>query len=162
MSIFRFRLQRLLDQRVSVKEDAVKNLAERQTELRREEETLALAQRRIDKLKHEILSTRQAALDLEAVGAHTLVQLSDCLRGMANDADAARDALAAQELAVDHAKSRLEQARGHLAVCRREEEILTKFRDKLRQRFLEREARIEDFKQDEIANILCLARSSTQ
>ena len=162
MSIFRFRLQRLLDQRMRVKEDAVKNLAERQTELRREEETLALVQRNIDKLEHEILSTRRAALDLESVGAHTLVQFSDRLRGMANDADAARDALAAQELAFDHAKSRLEQARGYLAVCRREEEILTKFRDKLRQRFLEREARIEDFKQDEIANILCLARSSTQ
>ena len=162
MSVFCFRLQRLLDQRVRMKENAVKTLAARQTEFWREEETLARIQRHIHKLKQEILSTRQAAMGSKSVGSHTLIQLSDCLRGMANDAENAHDALAAQELAVDQANARLEQARDHLAFCRREEEILTKFRDKLRQRFLECEARKEQIEQDEIGNILWLARSSTQ
>jgi len=162
MSVFSFRLQCLLDQKVRVKEDAMKNLAARQTELRREEDTLALIQRHIHRLEQAILSTRQTALASEAIGAHTLIQLSDYLRGMANDVNTAHDALAAQELAVDHAKARQEQARGHLAVCRREEEVLMKFRNKLHRRFLESQARKEDIERDEVGNILCLARSSTQ
>jgi flagellar export protein FliJ len=162
MSVFRFRLQRLLDQRVRVKEDAVKNLAARQTELRREELALARIQCQIEKRTQQIVSTRQAIVGSTSVDSHTLIRLSDYLRGLADDAETDRDSLFSQELAVDHAKARLDQAREHLAVCRREEEILTKFRDKLHQRFLQNGMRKGEIEQDETGNILYLARSSAQ
>lgn len=160
MSGFYFRLQQLLDQRVLVKEEAVRNMAARREELRKEEAALAQIQGHIKNMTQQIRSTRQAALGSRHVGVQALIRLSDYLRGLSDDAGNARHALFAQEVAVDDAKARLDQALAHLAVSQRQEEILTKFRDRLHHRFVKTESRKAEAELDEAGTIQYLVMTS--
>lgn len=162
MAIFRFRLQYLLDQRLQAKEAAEKSMTECQRELQDEQENLASLQHETKNLAQKILLARRQMLVREPALVHNLMQRMKYLSGMAHDAEELREALFAQELVVEDAEAKLQQAHEHLVACSREADILTKFKDKLQRRFLQSEARKEEIEQDEAGDLLYLIRSRMQ
>jgi flagellar biosynthesis chaperone FliJ len=156
---FRFRLQRLLDQKLSKKKDAARILATRQRELQAEQHYLAVLKRQADNLARETLTVRLQMLRSEPLFARNLMQQTEYLGGLHNDVESIRKASAAQEYVVDHAKAKLNQACEDLARSSREAEMLKNFRDKLEQRFLKNAERKEEIELDEAGMILYLSRS---
>jgi flagellar biosynthesis chaperone FliJ len=159
VAAFRFRLQCLLDQKLSKKEDAARILATRQGELRAEQQYLAVLERQADNLAREILTVRLQMLRSEPVFARNLIHQTAYLGGLHGDEESVRKASAAQEYVVDHAKAKLNQACEDLARSSREAKMLKNFRDKLEQRFLKDAQRKEEIELDEAGMILYLSRS---
>jgi flagellar export protein FliJ len=159
VAAFRFRLQPLLEQKLRRKEEAEREMATRQKYLREEQESLNALHCELENLHQQVVTARRELLTSVPASGLSLMDRSQYLSALELDADAVRDAMFTQELVFEEAEARLDQARQHLANCSREAEILTKYKDKLQQRFLHASARTEEIEQDEIGNMLYLNRS---
>jgi flagellar biosynthesis chaperone FliJ len=160
MAPFRYRLQPLLDEKISLKERAAEALAERQKEVRAEERKLEDLQERERGLGDRKAQFRRGLL-AGAAGAFNgrdAALRRDYLRGLDQDAEDARDACFSQKLAVEESAERLAEAQRELAERSREVEILEKHRRRLEQRFLREAERKEALEQDEIGNMLYMSR----
>jgi flagellar export protein FliJ len=163
VATFRFRFQRLLDQKLRQKEDAARIVATRQRESQAEQDHLAALELQVHNLEREILTTRLTMLGRsKPVFARNLMQLTEYLSGLHHDAEDTRKASVMQDHAVDEATAKLNQAREHLANSSREAETLKKFRDKLAERFHRDTVRREEIELDEAGIVLFLNRSRNQ
>lgn len=162
MAKFQFRLQILLDQKQENKKQAEEELAKQETELASEQTALADLRRHEETLVQELKLARHELAYISSTTGENLSTYFARIESLNERIDAARDAVFAQELLIDESKERVEQAKTHLMNCSREVETLTKYRDKLEQRFLRQLEQKEDLELDEIGNMLYVSRRVTQ
>ena len=161
--MFKYRLQPLLDQKIALKHQAEEALGMRQRELQAEKQKLEEASQRQRELTQKKDQLRQQLLSpppQQLLKGDEIRRRLDYLRGVGADADAAKDAVFAQRLAVEESQERVGEARHHLAECSRAVEILEKHREKLSKRFQQQVERTEAMEHDEIGNMLHLRRQS--
>lgn len=157
MSVFRYRLQPLLDQRIRLKEEAAENLsnkkqqlraaAEKLIELERQEQTLA---RKKIELRRDMLAVTGAA----GLAGTEVQRRSDYLAAVGHDLEAARDAVFAQKMFIEDCERAVREAQEVLAKRSRDVEVLQKHHDTLRERFLRDLERKEMLELDEIGNMM--------
>jgi flagellar biosynthesis chaperone FliJ len=159
MPFFRFRLQPLLEQKREAQKSAEEALAGQQKQLSAEERALAKLQQQEKRLVQSVSIMRRRLLSTPNMCGDGLEKQSDYLHGLLQDLHSAHDAIVFQELGVREAQARVTAARDHVAACRREADVLAKYREKVEKRFLRDLARKEELEEDEIGNMLFLTRS---
>jgi len=157
MSSFRYRLQPLLDQKIDLKEQAQRALADKQKqhrlacekleELRASEEAIAAKKQM---LRRNLLLSENG----EVLNGVEIARRREHLQSVSAELEAAKDAVFAQQLFIEQCQEEVDLARRHLADCSREVEILNKHREKLEMRFRREAARKEALEVDEIGNML--------
>lgn len=165
MATFKYRLQPLLDQKVKLQEEAEDALAERRKELRAAEARLEELKRREQELiaKREDLRRNVAtAAPGETLSGDSIKKRVDYVRALGQDIDAARDDVFGQKMVIDDCNEKVDAATKHVAECRREVEVLTKYRDKLLDRFKREEERKEALELDEIGNMLYMTKRRSE
>ena len=162
MARFRFRLQIVLDQKLEIKKQAEEDVAKRQAELVSEQTALTRLQHREESLVQELKIARRELAYISSTTGESVFTYFARIESLNQDIDSARDAVFAQELVLDEFKEKVEQAKAHLMNCSREVEALTKYRDKLEQRFMRQLEQKEDLELDEIGNMLYMNRRATQ
>ena len=163
MAQFRYRLQTLLDQKIDAKEEAQRVLAEAQRRLLTEQNELE-ARRREQESSADVLRRARAGRvspSIEGSSGEWMRFRRDHIARLADEYDAASDAMRAQELNVTEAEERLAAAREALASRSREVESLKKHRAKLERRFNDEAARREALDHEEMANVIFLQGERT-
>jgi flagellar biosynthesis chaperone FliJ len=158
MPSFQFRLQALLDRRIDEKQHAEEFLAARERELTAEQNLMKGLEEEVSRAEELYRHKRSERL---SSGVHAGIRLSnqsDFLVGLKLDMQAAYSGILSQQVFVDQAMDAVQDARAALEVCRREVEILEKYRDKAEKRFLQEAAYREELEQDEIGNVMHLSR----
>jgi flagellar biosynthesis chaperone FliJ len=158
MPVFQFRLQALLDRRMEEKQHAEEFLAARERELAVEWKTMKGLEDEVQRAE-ELYQRKR--VERFASGVHAGVRLSnqsDFLVGLKLDMQAAHAGVLSQQVFVDQAMEAVQEARAALEVCRREVEVLEKYREKAEKRFLQEAAYKEELEQDEIGNVMHLSR----
>ena len=158
MPVFQFRLQALLDRRMEEKQHAEEFLAARERELAVEWKTMKGLEDEVQRVE-ELYQRKR--VERFAPGVHAGVRLSnqsDFLVGLKLDMQAAHAGVLSQQVFVDQAMEAVQEARAALEVCRREVEVLEKYREKAEKRFLQEAAYKEELEQDEIGNVMHLSR----
>ncbi len=153
-TVFKYRLQPLLDQKIDHKDNAARELAARQADLQR-------AIQRLEELRRQeeavVLKRRNARLGIVPEGGANGIELgnrADFLRALDMDLDDAKQSVFSQRIVIEDEEELVTRARGVLAECSREVEILTKHREKAAGRFrLELEQK-EALEQEEIGALL--------
>jgi flagellar biosynthesis chaperone FliJ len=74
------------------------------------------------------------------------------------DVQEARSAVLSQQILVDQARERVNEAKGTVASRRLDEEVLEKYRQKAKTRYEKEESYKEELEQDEIGNVIYLGR----
>ena len=162
MPVFRFRLQPLLEQTLEAQKSAEEALTERQKQLSAKERTLEKLQQEEKRLAQSISIMRRRLLSTPNISGDSVETGANYLRGLDQDLHSARDAIASEELSVQEAKAKVTAARDYAAACRREADVLTKYRNKVERRFLRDLARKEELEEDEVGNMLFLSRSRSR
>lgn len=158
MQVFQFRLQALLDRRMEEKQRAEEFLAARERELAIERNTMKSLEEDVQRTENLYRLKRTERF---VSGVHSGVRLSnqsDFLVGLKLDVQAAHAGVLSQQVFVDQAMDAVQDARSALEVCRREVEVLEKYRDKAEKQFLQEIAYKEELEQDEIGNVMHLSR----
>jgi flagellar biosynthesis chaperone FliJ len=158
MPVFQFRLQALLDRRMEEKQHAEEFLAARERELAAERKIMKELEDEVQRIE-ELYQRKRTERFVS--GVHIGVRLSnqsDFLVGLKLDVQAAHAGILSQQVFVDQAMDAVQEARAVLEVCRREVEVLEKYRDKAEKRFLQEAAYKEELEQDEIGNVMHLSR----
>jgi len=158
MPSFRFRLKPLLEQKIRSQESAEGALTERRKELGTEEKALENLERNEESLVERYASKRQQTLANELRSGEQIERRSAFLRGLALDIESARAGVVSQKVIVGRAEYAVSEATELVAKCRREVDILTKYRDKLEAKFNRELARLQELESDEIGNMLYLVR----
>jgi flagellar biosynthesis chaperone FliJ len=161
MAQFRYRLERLLEQKVAAKDDAQQALADRQKELTIEREALEACA-----VERERIGTRLADLRRSMLAGVAAQQATGAMIGMRREfairlqqeLREAQDSYRAQELRIRDAEDAVQDARKRLAECSREVETLEKHRDRLRAQFEKEAERKESLEQEEMGNVMFLRR----
>jgi hypothetical protein len=159
---FRYRLQRLLEEKIRAKDTAHQQLSAAQRDLRTEEEELVACRNE----QSAVAETLRRAL---AENAGTGEATGQSFRMRRQFIERQRDQLAqatgatrAQELHVQEAGERVAAARASLALCSREVDVLEKHKSRLECRFnLEVERKVS-LEQEEMATIIFLRGKQTQ
>jgi phage shock protein A len=159
MPFFRFRLQPLLEQKLEAQKSAEEALAGQQKQLSAEERALDKLQQQEKRLAQSVSIMRRRLLSTPNMCGDGLEKQSDYLHGLLQDLHSAHDAIVSQELGVREAQARVTAAGDYVAACRREADVLAKYREKVEKRFLRDLARKEELEEDEIGNMLFLTRS---
>jgi flagellar export protein FliJ len=155
-SVFQYRLQPLLDQKIERKEQAERTLAERKAELESERARLEELHGKEQALVARKEQARRAAFD----GQFAFLQ--DYLRGLSQDIEEAKDAVFAQRYPVEVAEEKLEEARRDLAERTREVEVLKKHRERSEIRWRREAERKEELENEEIGAAMYQARRSAE
>jgi flagellar FliJ protein len=161
MAVFKYRLQPLLDQKLRVQEDAEEALAQRKKELREAEAHLEELKRREQELIAKRENLRRGVLDTGEAATLTVDAVKkrvEYVKALGLDIDAARDDVFSQKMVIDECNEKVGAAQKHLLECQREVEILTKYRDKLEQRFRREQEQKEALELDEIGNVMYMTR----
>jgi hypothetical protein len=158
MAEFVFRLQALLDRRIEARRQAEERLASCERALAAEKKTMQELEAGADAAE-ALYQRRRAERSLSGRnrGAPFLSQDST-LAGLKLDAQAARSAVLSQQIFVDEASGHLRKATAALAVRKQEEDVLEKFREKARDRFMREESYREELEQDEVGSVMFLSR----
>jgi flagellar biosynthesis chaperone FliJ len=156
MPQFTYRLQVLLDQKITAKQEAQQVLADRQKELRAEQDALEECRRQETLVSGKIGDARGKLLSRGGLGTSgEAVRLyRDYLRGLQADLDAAKDTSFSQQLRLREAEERLAEARSSLAEASRQVEVLEKHRARLERRFLREAEHQEALAQEEMGNVM--------
>jgi flagellar biosynthesis chaperone FliJ len=158
MAGFQFHLQALLDQRTEAKQQAEKVLAEHETELAAERQTLKELEDEAHRAAERYQRKRAERLATGVQGGSIFTRHSDFLVGLKLDVQEAQSGVLAQQVFVEQASEAVQQARAALEERRHEAEILEKYRQKAEKRFLQEAAYREELEQDEIGNVMHLNR----
>jgi flagellar export protein FliJ len=159
---FRFRLQPLLDQRLEAEERAKEELAERQRELLIQRHAANDLQQKQERIESLVLGLRRELTGLASIGGAELERRKEYLGALAQDLQSARDAAFFQQLVVEEAETKVQQARALVAERSREAETLTRYREKLQKEWNLETLRKEELELDEIGNTLYLNRNRTR
>jgi flagellar export protein FliJ len=162
MPAFRFRLQPLLEQKLEAQKSAEEALAGHQKKLSSEERALETLQQEEERLAQSVSTMRRRLLGAPNMSGYGLEKQTDYLHGLVQDLHSARDAIVSQELSVREAQARVAAARDDVTVCRREADVLAKYREKAEKRFLRDLGRKEELEEDEVGNMLFLSRSRSR
>ena len=159
MAVFRFRLQPILEQREEAREEAAKQLAQKQKELQAAKDTLAELEGKEKGLtqKREDLRKEMATAD-KVLSAEQIRQKLVYIRAVTQDRETARDNVLAQKMEAADCEDRLRDAQKSLIDAQRAVEILRKYRDRLKARFDREAEQKEALEQDEIGNMLFMSR----
>jgi flagellar biosynthesis chaperone FliJ len=160
MPTFQFRLQVLLDRRLDQKKQAEENLAARKRELTDEQRALRELEDEADRLQRLYEGKRADRVTAESRQASELVRRNEYLSRLKSDVQAARSDVLSQQVFVDEAQDAVHQAQELLTECRRQVEVLEKYREKTEKRFLQELAYKEELEQDEIGNVMHLSRQT--
>jgi flagellar biosynthesis chaperone FliJ len=162
MAAFHFRLQPLLDERLQAQKRAEEELAASQKELLVEKRTCNDLQQEQKRIEDLIVRRRRELVGNVPIGGGELEQRKEDLAALGLHLQSARDAVFSQQIVVDEAEAKLEEARRQTAERSREAETLAKYRGKLETEFLREVARKEELELDEIGNVLYLNRNHAQ
>jgi flagellar biosynthesis chaperone FliJ len=160
MAEFVFRLQGLLDRRIEARRRAEEQLAACERGLAAEKKTMQELEAAADAA--EALYQRRRA-ERSASGRNRgtpFLSQDSALAGLKLDVQAARSAVLSQQIFVDEASEHLEEAHAALAARKQEEDVLEKFREKAKDRFVREESYREELEQDEIGSVMYLSRQS--
>ena len=161
MAKFRFRLQPLLEQKEKAQEEAEREVTARQKELEAEQkemERLKQRERDLIQQRQELRLNMMKTAEGERLTGDELIRRRTFVEALGQDIDAARDAVFSQRMVVDECEERVTRAKAHVAECKREVEILVKYRDKLQERHRREEERKEELELDEVGNMLYMAK----
>jgi len=158
MPKFEFRLQPLLEKKKNETKEALNLLTERGREVAEAEAELRSLQQREAEMAEEIRGKRHALANAPVTSGEELRARRDHIRAISQDLELAKDNTMAQGLVVEQARERENEARANLAECRRQEEILEKYRDKQAERFHRQQEQKEALELDEVGNTLYLNR----
>lgn len=158
MSGFQFRLQALLDQRTEEKHHAEELLALREKELAIERQTMRELEEEVRRATEYYQRKRVERVEKGVHGGSIFTNQSDFLLGLKLDVQAAQSGVLSQQVFIDQASEAVQEARAVLEDCRREVDVLEKYRQKAEKRFLQEAAYREELEQDEIGNIMHLSR----
>jgi flagellar biosynthesis chaperone FliJ len=155
---FVFRLQALLDRRIDLRKEAEDEQKARENELSAETRTLQELEQAVETAV-ALYRRRRAERSKSgmSLGVPILIQ-NDALIGLEMDVQEARSAVLSQQILVDQARERVNEAKGTLASRRLDEEVLEKYRQKAKTRFEKEESYKEELEQDEIGNVIYLGR----
>jgi flagellar export protein FliJ len=165
MPAFRFRLQPLLDRKIEIEEEARKALKDCQDELAAEETRLEECRARLRELSARLEDLRRNIMTPgpdNTISGDEVHRRAEYLKALGLDVEAAKDAVFAQKLVVDECEDRVKEAEQHLLECRRQVEVLEKYRDRLAERFRREQERKEAVEQDEIGNVIYLSKRRAQ
>ena len=160
MAAFRFRLQTLLEMRQRETKQAEEAAAARKQELLRAEEQMELLQRKVSDWEDTIRFTRREFAGSRTASSEVLRQHRDHIRSMEAQREAAKEAVTAFRATLQQAEKKVAEAELVLAECRKQEEILVKFREKQEQKFLRGEELKEDLESDELGTMMYLGRKA--
>ena len=160
MSVFRFRLQALLDHRTEEQKQAEELLTRRQKEFTLEQQRLAELNAEFARLAEQHKRKRAERCGAELLSAARIARQADYLLVLGLDLQAAQSGIMSQEVFVEQAREAVEEAQQQLAACRRKVDVLTKFREKAEMDHKLNAARQEELEQDEIGNLTYLVRRS--
>jgi flagellar FliJ protein len=161
MARFRFRLQPLLEQKEKAQEQAEKEMTARQKELeaeRAEMERLKQRERDLIEQRQELRLNIMKTAEGERLTGEELVRRRTFVEALGQDIETARDAVFSQRMVLEECEERLQKAKARVAECKREVEILVKYRDRLQERHRKEEERKEDLELDEVGNMLYMAK----
>jgi flagellar export protein FliJ len=155
MAPFQYRLQPLLDLKVERREELERALAKRLRELAAEEEALTELERSLEALRSKLVQAFRARLNAGSqTDGHTLRLHTQYLRGLTDDVETGKGAVAAQRVRVGEFQDRVAETRRQLAEASREVEVLNKHRERLEKGFLKAVERKEALEQDEMGGII--------
>jgi flagellar biosynthesis chaperone FliJ len=161
MPAFHFRLQVLLDRRLEEQKQAEEALTQRQKELVVERQTLKDLEEEVTRISALYERRRSERLVVHSRGFRVSNQ-TDFLSALKLDIQAAQSSVLSQQLFVEQAQQAVAEAQEKLAVCRREVDVLDKYRDKAKKRFELDAAYQEELEQDEIGNVMYFGRQRKQ
>jgi flagellar biosynthesis chaperone FliJ len=155
---FVFRLQALLDRRIDLRKEAEDELKAREDDFSAETRTLRELEQAVETAValYRRRRTERSKSGMR-LGVPILIQ-NDALIGLEMDVHEARSAVLSQQILVDQARERVNEANRTLASRRLDEEVLEKYRDKAKTRFEKEESYKEELEQDEIGNVIYLGR----
>jgi flagellar biosynthesis chaperone FliJ len=143
MPVFQFRLQTLLDRRNEEKQHAEEVLAERERELAVEQQTMKELEEEVERVASLYQRNRAERFTAGVREGSMVTNQSDLLSGLKLDLQAAQSGVFSQQVFVDQAREGVREVQEALQVCRREVDVLDKYRE-----------------QDEIGNVMHLSRRS--
>jgi flagellar export protein FliJ len=161
MAKFRFRLQPLLEQKEKLLDDAEKQMTARQKELEAERaEMERLKQREKDLIaqRQDLRLNMLKTAEGERLTGEELVRRRTFVEALGQDIESARDAVFSQRMVLEECEEKLAKAKAYVAECKREVEILVKYRDRLQERHRKEEERKEELELDEVGNMLYMAK----
>lgn len=155
---FVFRLQAILDQRIDLRKQAEDELKSKERDLAAEKKMLQELEEAVEKAvalyRRRRMERSRSGMSL---GVPILIQ-NDSLIGLEMDVQEARSALLSQQIIVDQAVERVDEANMVLASRRLDEEVLEKYRQKAKSRFEQEESYKEELEQDEIGSVIYLSK----
>jgi len=155
---FQFRLQALLDRRIEEQKHAEEVVAMKEKELAVERRTMKELEDEAERIADLRKRKRAERFAMGAGEGGRMANQSDFLLGLKLDVQAAQSAILSQQVFVDQAEQAVHEAQAALAICRREVDVLDKYREKAEKKFLQEEAYREELEQDEIGNVMHLSR----
>jgi len=159
MTVFRFRLQALLDKKIEERNLAAVKLTEAKRAHQTAQQKLRDMEKREQKLAEQIAGAREQLLIESQSSSTQLGRLAKYLMGLEQDQRSARHASDLQRQTVKGAEEQVRKAHAGLAECAREVEILEKYREKLRNSFLRAALRKEEIDRDETSALMHPKRS---
>ncbi|RZU42233.1 hypothetical protein [Edaphobacter modestus] len=155
---FVFRLQAILDQRIDLRKQAEDLLKSKEHELAAEKRTLRELEEAVETAA-ALYRRRRAERSRSgmSLGVPILIQ-NDSLIGLEMDVQEARSAVLSQQILVDQAVELVDEAKAVLASRRLEEEVLEKYRQKVKTQFEQEESYKEEREQDEIGSVIYLGK----
>jgi hypothetical protein len=165
MSLPKYRLQLILDKRLKIKEDAEKALAdaqklledERKLEKQKELEVEQAKQRKEDSKRELNQKMLEGQMDVAKVQNH-----KNFLKSLDFEIEKAKERLIAQQQKVKQAEKFLEQKRVELVEATTEYQAMEKHKEKWLEKVKKEIEAAEANEQEEIGNVLFLARKSKQ
>ena len=160
MPAFRFRLQTLLEMRQRETKQAEELVTARKNELAQAEEEMRSLERKASEWDETIRRTRREFANSTVASGDVLREHRDHIRSLEFQREAAKEAVVAFRSPLQQAQQRVLEAEAKLAECRKQEEILVKFREKQEQKFLRGEELREDLESDELGTMMYLGRKT--
>jgi flagellar biosynthesis chaperone FliJ len=161
MRAFTFRLQRLLDQKLDLESKAKLAVAEKQKTLDEQQAALSRLQEDQKRIERSIHHAREMMLTGPAANAGADIERrNEYLTALEQDFSAARRQTLIQQFAVEEAEAKLSEAQTYALECSRETKKLTRYRERLEERFLEEVQKQEEREQDEIGTTMHLSRKA--
>jgi flagellar biosynthesis chaperone FliJ len=163
MPAFKYRLQPLLEQRQRDLESAEEALIKRQNDVREAELRKEQLLREQDALSRRLRENRKGILTTapgELLTFHEVERRKLFLKGMAEELESLKDSVFSQQLVVEEARTKLQEAQFQASQARRAVEILEKHRQKLQKRFYAELEQKEALEQDELGNVMYLMQRS--